>query len=61
MSLAIAGISSSIGSSFNSVALRLDPRSLLLVVTVLLLEESPLGGVGDYEAGTDAVGEGRRG
>ena len=56
----VTGMSSSIGSSTNSSAFRLDPRGLLPLVAVLLLEEPPLGGVRESKPGTDAAGEDRR-
>ena len=57
----ITRMSLSIGSTTNSSAFPLDPRGLLPLVAVLLLEEPPLEGVGESEPRTDAAGEGRRG
>ena len=60
MSQSGARIFSSISSSANSAAFRLDPRGLPLV-SVLFGEEPPEGGVGDYESRSDASGNGRIG
>jgi hypothetical protein len=59
MSQPVVGISSSIGSSNNSVAFRLDP--FLLPLVSVLLREDPPRGVGDCKTGSEVAGEGRRG
>ena len=61
ISVYVAEISTSIGSYSNSAALRLEPRGLFPLLAVLLLEEPPLGGVGDCEPETEATGDGSRG
>ena len=61
ISLPFAQISSSIGSSTNLAAFRLDPRGLPPLVAVLLLEEHLIGYMGDSEPGTDVAEEGMRG
>ena len=61
ISVNVTHISSSIGSSTNSAAFRLDPRSLLPIVADLLMGKLPLQGVEDCEAGTEVAKNGRKG